>query len=333
MARNDRATHTTAHDGPAVAIRLSILQRAARSTRGGQERRLLRTELPDPADSGGFRSSHPTQTSGSRDQVVQHRRSSRTRDRRCRRRVGGRPSRDRLRPRTAAGSARFLASRRTANRVRLAIGPARHPRLHRRSPGTANGADGEEPENPLTVAACATCAGQCCAFGAPAYAFLTVEAFQRFRQRNPGTTSAEVAAHYLGRLPERSVEESCVYHGEHGCALPRTERSDACNSYHCGPLIQLGRRFDELRTSNALIVACDEKTAPVIGIHESGRGWRRLPDTTTDRMNANGSDRRRRTVRSCPGSPLRPECPRRTSPAHLSPFRSEAYTRIRISQS
>ncbi len=137
--------------------------------------------------------------------------------------------------------------------------------------------DGEEPENPLTVAACATCAGQCCTLGAPAYAFLTVETIQRFRQRNPGTTGAEVAAHYLGRLPERSVEESCVYHGEHGCALPRTERSDVCNRYHCGPLIQLGRRFDELGTSKALIVACDGKTAPVIGIHESGRGWHPLP--------------------------------------------------------
>jgi hypothetical protein len=41
---------------------------------------------------------------------------------------------------------------------------------------------------------------------------------------------------YADAVPERSVERSCVFHGEQGCALPRELRSHTCNSYFCRPM-------------------------------------------------------------------------------------------------
>ena len=41
---------------------------------------------------------------------------------------------------------------------------------------------------------------------------------------------------YVERVPEVGYEDSCIFHGKHGCTLDRSLRSDVCNSYFCGGL-------------------------------------------------------------------------------------------------
>ena len=141
--------------------------------------------------------------------------------------------------------------------------------LHRRE------AD-ERPEDSLIYATCASCQGRCCFLGNFSEAFLTAETVQMHRSRNPGAAPAEIRAHYLGRLPEAHVRHSCVYHGARGCVLPRRERADICNRYHCNPQTDLLRRFRAMPATKAIIVADEVDVAPAVGLYDLTRGWRPL---------------------------------------------------------
>ena len=134
----------------------------------------------------------------------------------------------------------------------------------------------EREEEPLLDAACASCQGRCCVLGGGTHAFLTVETVQLYRARNPEATGPQIAALYLSRLPDPSVEHSCVYHGAHGCVLPRQERADLCNRYHCNPQSDLLRRFRGMRASAAVIVADDGEAEPRVAVFDRA-GWRPLP--------------------------------------------------------
>jgi hypothetical protein len=48
---------------------------------------------------------------------------------------------------------------------------------------------------------------------------------------------------YLSYLPEKTFKESCVYHTETGCSLPRDMRSHVCNDYLCDTLYELKDLF------------------------------------------------------------------------------------------
>lgn len=84
-------------------------------------------------------------------------------------------------------------------------------------------------------AACGVCWGACCAYGGNA-AFICGATVRRLRNRRPELTDAEIVEHYMNAIPERTVEDSCILHGERGCALPREERSTICNDFWCRPV-------------------------------------------------------------------------------------------------
>jgi hypothetical protein len=111
-------------------------------------------------------------------------------------------------------------------------------------------------------AACALCRGWCCRNGADD-AFLDEPTLTR-----AGTTvSAEaVIQSYLERVPAVVYEGSCIFHGERGCTLDRSMRSDVCNSYFCGglhayvkgddavsPVVVMAGERDKLRRSSVMI--------------------------------------------------------------------------------
>lgn len=132
---------------------------------------------------------------------------------------------------------------------------------------------GEGGEAPLIDATCATCQGKCCILGGASFAFLTSNNIQRFRLRNPGTTPAAAKAHYLGLLPDESVEHSCLYHGPKGCVISRADRADICNAYHCNPQTQLLKRMREMGADRAVIVAHEGKAGPAIASWSADGGW------------------------------------------------------------
>lgn len=136
----------------------------------------------------------------------------------------------------------------------------------------------EADEHPLIDAACATCQGMCCALGGARHAFLEVSDIQRFRQRHPDADPAAIRAHYLGHLPRRSVEHSCVFQGRKGCTLDRADRADICNRYHCNPQTHLLTRMREMKARKAVIVAHEGTAGPVLGAFDMRTGLERLRD-------------------------------------------------------
>jgi hypothetical protein len=80
--------------------------------------------------------------------------------------------------------------------------------------------------------ACALCRGYCCRLAGD-HAFFRAETVQRFRQAHSGLTQEQVVDHYMSFLQEQSLENSCVYHGDRGCVLPRDIRPSICNDFFC----------------------------------------------------------------------------------------------------
>ena len=88
--------------------------------------------------------------------------------------------------------------------------------------------------------ACATCQGFCCHRGGEE-AYLTVATVTRFMDAHPALGRDAVVEAYAARAGGTTYEQSCVFHRRTGCALPRAMRSDTCNDFLCGPLVELQR--------------------------------------------------------------------------------------------
>ena len=54
-----------------------------------------------------------------------------------------------------------------------------------------------------------------------------------------------------------TYHESCVYHGRHGCTLPRAMRADICERFECSGLVALRRAVTEAPVARAFVVAHD----------------------------------------------------------------------------
>lgn len=92
----------------------------------------------------------------------------------------------------------------------------------------------EEPPA-IAAPACAACRGLCCQYGGDS-AFVETGVVGKIRARHPALDDAGIVAFLVESVPARTVEGSCILHGESGCALPRELRSDVCNHFHCRPL-------------------------------------------------------------------------------------------------
>ncbi|OZG72268.1 hypothetical protein BTA51_16135 [Hahella sp. CCB-MM4] len=79
---------------------------------------------------------------------------------------------------------------------------------------------------------CGLCKGGCCTAGGND-ALLDVRGIRRFMLSHSELSPVEVMEAYLARVPEQSIEGSCINHTSTGCALPREMRSDICNGYFC----------------------------------------------------------------------------------------------------
>jgi hypothetical protein len=84
--------------------------------------------------------------------------------------------------------------------------------------------------------ACALCRGFCCRLAGD-HAFFRAETVQRFRQTHPEMSQEQLIDAYMSYLQEQSLENSCVFHGERGCVLPREIRPSICNEYFCEGLL------------------------------------------------------------------------------------------------
>lgn len=116
--------------------------------------------------------------------------------------------------------------------------------------------------SPLIQVSCGACRGNCCSYGEDR-AYLFPNHFRRLLRDHPGRSREEILTAYLSRLPERVYRDSCVYHSETGCALPRELRSNLCNTYLCGPLSEVVYAQSLTPRPVRLLFAQDPASAPV----------------------------------------------------------------------
>lgn len=113
--------------------------------------------------------------------------------------------------------------------------------------------------------ACALCRGACCRDGGE-HAYLDDQTMARVRRARPDLNARGVLRLYLDRVPEAGYDGSCVFHGEKGCTLDRSIRSDICNDFYCGgleafltrgehtqPVVIVAGKGDKTRKSPVLI--------------------------------------------------------------------------------
>jgi hypothetical protein len=127
----------------------------------------------------------------------------------------------------------------------------------------------QRPEPELFVArvaqtACALCKGWCCKGGGE-HAYLDERTMARVRQQRPELDARQVLRLYADRVPERGYDHSCLFHGERGCTLDRSLRSDVCNNYFCRGLEDYVKAGD---AGTPVIVIAGEggrmRTSPVL---------------------------------------------------------------------
>lgn len=95
-----------------------------------------------------------------------------------------------------------------------------------------------EPEGfagTVVRAACSLCRGFCCKGGGE-HGYLDERVMARVRHAAPDLEARAVVRLYVERVPKLGYAGSCVFHGEAGCTLDRSLRSDVCNSYFCNGL-------------------------------------------------------------------------------------------------
>ena len=91
---------------------------------------------------------------------------------------------------------------------------------------------------PSPAQVCGACGGHCCRLAREHHAFLDKNTMRRLLAARPDLAAGELPGLYLAHLPQRHVEDSCAFHGEAGCTLPREMRADLCNHYACEGLIK-----------------------------------------------------------------------------------------------
>ncbi|MGZ4957896.1 MAG: hypothetical protein ACXV7J_01475 [Methylomonas sp.] len=87
-------------------------------------------------------------------------------------------------------------------------------------------------------AACGLCGGYCCNTGGNT-AWLEPDSIVRLFGAISAVDWNAIVENYLSHLPEISFENSCIYHAENGCSLPKNIRSGVCNQYLCRGLAEV----------------------------------------------------------------------------------------------
>ncbi len=112
------------------------------------------------------------------------------------------------------------------------------------APDTAQGDCEKQEIDALLGQVCASCTGHCCRPGFGGHGFLDAAALFKLMQASPRLSHVELVESYIGAIPELHHAQSCAFHGEQGCALPRQRRADICNDFEC-PGLEATRQHAE----------------------------------------------------------------------------------------
>ena len=93
-------------------------------------------------------------------------------------------------------------------------------------------------ELPIFAQACTACRGKCCHQGGD-HAFLSIGIMRRFIRQHPDLNAEQVVNSYVSCLPDQSLLDSCIFHTDKGCNMPREMRADTCNQFICDSLREI----------------------------------------------------------------------------------------------
>ena len=99
----------------------------------------------------------------------------------------------------------------------------------------------KKPEATTFAGACAACRGHCCSKGGND-AYLDERAIAQAWARHPRLSKRGLMQLYLDAIPKTAFADSCIFHAERGCSLPRSLRAPVSEAYLCGPLMRLMKR-------------------------------------------------------------------------------------------
>jgi hypothetical protein len=116
----------------------------------------------------------------------------------------------------------------------------------------------EAPEHFILNTACIACQGDCCMQGNASRAFLTENTINYVRWCQPEMEQDEIIEMYMSFMPERSIQGSCVYHGDEGCTLDRHIRADICNSFQCGYRKKLAEDYAQKPGHGAVVAGISQ---------------------------------------------------------------------------
>ncbi len=104
----------------------------------------------------------------------------------------------------------------------------------------AKAADAPKPKPEATTfaEACKACRGHCCSKGGND-AYLDETAIAQAWARHPRLSKRGLMQLYLDAIPKKAFADSCIFHAQHGCSLPRSLRAPVSEAYLCGPLMRL----------------------------------------------------------------------------------------------
>jgi hypothetical protein len=100
--------------------------------------------------------------------------------------------------------------------------------------------------------ACTMCRGYCCKGGGE-HAYLDERVMARVRIAQPELDARGVLRLYMDSVPAVGYEGTCLFHGEKGCTLDRSLRSDVCNSYFCDMLGEFVKKAD--KATSAIVMS------------------------------------------------------------------------------
>jgi hypothetical protein len=125
--------------------------------------------------------------------------------------------------------------------------------------GTENGAVAEMDALSLSVAenACGACRGYCCVSGRN-HAYLTVDTINDFWGNYPQLEAHDVRSVFLSHIKDWTFENSCIFHSQNGCSLPRELRATTCNEFECHQLKQLLKRVQKVESHRAFYIAMEK---------------------------------------------------------------------------
>jgi hypothetical protein len=106
---------------------------------------------------------------------------------------------------------------------------------------------------------CATCRGRCCN-GGGIHAYLSVETMLGYMSSHPQQSPEEVLKAYASYLPEKSYRDSCVFHTDGGCALPREMRGKISGDFYCEELRQIRDQYYSNGEKTYMFYAFEENT-------------------------------------------------------------------------